>query len=384
MIVYILVTLLTCGLLFIYERHKDWKWLVILAAMPLIIVSGFRNGVGTDYNRTYLPQYQALELQHGTAKQAPSEDPAFVRLVKCGRFGRTPDRIARHFKGTLKRCEPGYLALMEVSRWSGVGFRGVIVFCACITIGCFFFATLRHSRWPVFAVFLFVAGGNFFLSMNVMRQFVAIAIGLVALEFVLTRRPLLFLICVAIAFTVHFSAVLILPYYLLARWEVTPFRAIMLIVIAFVGAFFVFTFGSAVLNAIGARHYAHYFVSRHRKIEFEWIFFGIDICYLAMGAWYWTRAKAQSRIFTLLYGLTALATATIVMSVSVPQIKRVHHYFAATQFLLLPEMLLAEENLKVRRWLTIGVVLLFAAEAFVAVGLLNKNGVLPYRFSVWE
>lgn len=384
MIVYVIATLLTCGIMFLYERHPDWRWLVIAAALPLIVVSGFRSGVGTDYNRTYVPQYHALELRHGTAKQPPSEDRAFVRLVKRGRFGRTPERVARHFDSTLNlnRCEPGYRALMEVSRWSGVGFRAVIVFCACVTVGCFFFSILRFSRWPTFAAFLFIAGGNYFMSMNVMRQFVAIAIGLVALEFVLARKPFHFLACVAVAFTMHFSAVLILPFYLLGRWELTPFRAVILIGVMFVMAFIVSTFGVDVLKAIGAKHYAHYFTSRHRKIEFEWIYFGIDLCYLVMGAWYWTRAKAESRLFTVLYGLTAIAAATIVMSITVPQMKRVHHYFSATQFLLLPEMLLVERNLKVRRILMVLVILLFSVETFVAVGLLNKNGVLPYRFSL--
>ena len=68
-------------------------------------------------------------------------------------------------------------------------------------------------------------------------------------------------------------------------------------------------------------------------------------------------------------------------SATVPLMKRVNYYFAAPQFLMLPELLIAEGNPRVRRWLTVLSVLAFAAETAVAVFWLNKNEPLPYRIS---
>ena len=48
---------------------------------------------------------------------------------------------------------------------------------------------------------------------------------------------------------------------------------------------------------------------------------------------------------------------------------------------MLPEMLLAEENPRRRHVLTALVVTAFIAETVVSVYFLNKNGVLPYRWT---
>lgn len=58
--------------------------------------------------------------------------------------------------------------------------------------------------------------------------------------------------------------------------------------------------------------------------------------------------------------------------------KRVNYYYAAPQFLLLPEALRAEEDSKRRKLMTAALAVAFALETLVAVVIYNKNGVLPY------
>ena len=81
--------------------------------------------------------------------------------------------------------------------------------------------------------------------------------------------------------------------------------------------------------------------------------------------------------------MTVLGTVALAFSGTVPLMKRVNYYFAAPQFLMLPEMLMAEEKPWLRRWLTVLAILAFAAETFVAVFLMNKNEPLPYHVCVW-
>ena len=53
--------------------------------------------------------------------------------------------------------------------------------------------------------------------------------------------------------------------------------------------------------------------------------------------------------------------------------KRINYYFAAPQFLMLPEMLLAEENVRVRRWLVALSILAFAAETAVEAEITEEK-----------
>jgi len=378
MTVYVVATLLTCLLAFAYERRKDLWWLMPLAALPLAVVASARWKVGTDFTRTYLPEYCALEHVRGRG-DAFAQEKVFARRAKQGGYRKTPEQIRQYFVKVLARCEPGYRAVMEVAVWCRLGLRYVIGFCAALTAACVFFAIFRFSRWPSLAAFLYVGTGNYFLGLNIMRQYVAIGLLLVATGFVLDRRPWRFLCCVALAALFHHSAFLMLPCWLLGRMDLTPKRSVPIIVAALVLSFAAGPFVRKALVLAGADHYAHYFKSQVAADGFEWMFFSINVCFLALGAWCWDRACAGNRLFAVWYGMTVLGTVALALSGFVPLMKRVNYYYAAPQFLMLPEMLLAEEDVRKRRWLTALAVLVFAAETVVAVCMMNKNGVLPYR-----
>lgn len=405
MIVYTVAVLLTVLLAFAYERRRDLWWLMPLAALPLALVAVARWNVGTDFRRTYLPMYRALEHLRGVGKPAAKEK-VFVRWAKRKTFGKTPKRVRKHFCKLVHRSEPGYRALMEVSLRSGVGFFGVISFCALATAACVFFAIFRFSRWPSLAAFLYVASSNYFLSLNIMRQYVAVGIGLVALTFIVDRKLWHFLACVAVATLFHYSAIALLPCCILSRTEITPKRGLVLVASALalalviapvfvdiveIAVALVLAVSSAVappvhrfLLGVGADHYASYFSSVLAKDGFEWIFFAINLCFLAIGAWYWDRVREGNRLFVLWYGMTVIGTIALAFSGCIPLMKRINYYYAAPQFLMLPEILLAEEDVRRRRILTGVAILAFLAETIVAVCLLNKNGVLPYRIGFWR
>ena len=377
--IYLIATILACAAAFAYERRREWRWLAVVAAVPLLVVAAARWNVGTDFRRTYLPEYRALEQVRG-ARVPPEKVKAFRHLARRHRFGKTPQRVCRHFKKVLRRSEPAYRLLMEGAHWSGLGFRAVVAACALATAACVFCAIFRFSRWPTLATFLYVASGNYFLSLNVMRQYVAIGLGLLAVAFVLDRRPWRFLLCVAVATAFHYSAVLLLPVYALSRFELTPRRGVAVVAAALALSLVAEPAVHGALRAVGAE-YSKYFLSKLAKDGFEWVFFAVNCCFLAMGAWYWRGATAGNRCFAVWYGMTVIGTAALALSGAVPLMKRINYYYAAPQFLMLPEMILAEESPKRRAALTVLVVAAFAAETAVSVFMLNKNGALPYRWA---
>ena len=377
--IYIVATLLACLAAFAYERRRKWRWLTVIAAVPLLVVASMRRNVGTDFCLTSLPEYRALEQVHGTRK-SPKRVKVFRYLAERQVFGRTPKKVCAHFKKVLHRSEPAYRLLMEGAFRSGLGFRSVIAGCALITAVCIFCAIFRFSRWPTLATFLYVTTGNYFLSLNIMRQYVAVGIGLLAVAFVTDRKPWKFLLCVAVATAFHYSAVLLLPLYALSRMELNPRRGTVVVAVALALSFITAPAVLGVLRLIESE-YAKYFSSKLAADGFEWMFFAINCSFLAIGAWYWRGAVAGNRYFAVWYGMTVLGTVALAFSNTIPLMKRVNYYYAAPQFLMLPEIVLAEGN-RYRRWaLTALVVAIFIAETAVSAYLLNKNGVLPY---CWE
>lgn len=362
------------------SARRRWQK-ILLCGLPLTLLSAIRWGPGTDFYYTYLPEFRALQwLRAGGGEQLCEElfRPIVNLLNQMYGLPGTPTATMTIFLGILEKCEPGYRALMEAAVLLGGQFRVVVAVTSVIIGVCVFYAIFTQSTNPVLAIYLYVATSNYFLSLNIVRQYVAIAIGLVALQFAKERRLWAFLLCVALAMTFHTTAVLLLPCYFLGRVELKPRYAVLLVALTFAGSSVLGTAAAWLMPRIGLGYYARYLGSAWEE-GLELILFSINLCVLLFSSWYWSAAKKRCPYFILWYNMTLLGTLALALSGVLPLMKRVNYYYAAPQFLLLPEVLQAEEDAKRRRILTVLIVLAFAAETIVAVGIYNKNGVLPYQ-----
>ena len=380
MTVYVLATALTCLLVWVGERRdRKWPWR-LCAALPLIVVSAIRWDVGTDFHFTYYPASLAFECLKGGS---PPEriDALFAPLVERLRIPScdTASKLYDYYLGVIRIMGPGYRCVMEAAWSCGGGIRThMAVFSVLIGV-LVFVAIYRQSRWPAMAAFLYVTTSNYFLSLNVVRQYLAVALGLVAVEFAVRRRPSPFFACVCAGAFFHPSALVLLPLYFVGRIELRLWGYALLVCVAAAVAPFAAPAAAWAFEAAGMDHYAYYFRSAFRTDGFEWMFFAINVAFLLLGGRYWSRAKKSSPYFVIWYNMTAIGTVFLALSGSFPLMKRINYYFAAPQFLLLPEILLSEEDVKTRRILTVLAALAFVAETCVAVWMLNKNEPLPYR-----
>ena len=381
MVIYIIATLLACGLAWIGSRQeRRWPWLVA-AAIPLTLVSAIRWDVGTDFYYTYYPSFCTMECVNLGGTEDLIEKflgPLFERLAG-GPIDSVRD-LYRNYTHVLAKQEWGFRQLMAFMSWSGLGFRGVVVATSLLVGACVFTAIFRQSRNPVLAIYLYVATSNYFLGLNIIRQYVAIGFALVAVEFVVRRKLLPFLACIAAGMLFHATVVLVVPCYFLCRIPLRPWMGFALVAAALCLSSVAEPVALWSLPKVGLGRYCRYFGSgsSYAKDGFEWFFFAINMSFLAFGAWYWKRAKAQSPHFLVWYNMTLIGTLFLALSGSVPLMKRMNYYFAAPQFLLLPEILLAEGRPLARKALTALAVVAFGLETLVAVWVYNKNEVLPY------
>ena len=379
MTVYILATALTCLLVWFGERRgRKWPWR-ICAALPLIAVSAIRWDVGTDFYFTYYPSSLAFECLKGGAS-SEQVDAIFAPLV--GRLNipscDTAAKLYGYYLGVIKVMGLGYRCVMEATWPLGGGIRTHMAVFSVLTGALVFLAIYRQCKWPVLAAFLYVTTSNYFLSLNIVRQYLAVAFGLVSVEFVLRRKPFPFFACVLVGASFHPSALVLLPLYFVGRIELRFWRSALLILAAVTVAPFAAPVAAWVFETLGMDHYAYYFHSAFRTDGFEWMFFAINMAFLLFGGWYWARAKKSCPYFVIWYNMTVIGTIFLALSGAFPLMKRINYYFAAPQFLLLPEILLAESRSRVRRVLTVLVIVGFTLETAVAVWVFNKNEPLPY------
>lgn len=355
----------------------------ILCGLPLLLISAARWGIGTDFYCTYLPEFRALQWRRSGGGDA-LRDALFEKIApKLAQWDlpSTPESALNHFLGVLDKSEPGYRVLMELGVWLNGNFRVVIGVTSLAVAVCVFYAIYTQSSSPVLAIYLYVFTSNYFLSLNIVRQYVAVGIGLVAVQFIREKKLLPYLLCVGAAMLFHTTAVLLLPCWFLCRVELKPRYGLLLVALTLAGSGILGSVGAWLMPRIGLGYYARYLGSAWDEGSFETILFAVNLCVLLFGGWYWNKAKERCPYYVIWYNMSVLGTLALALSGVLPLMKRINYYYGAPQFLLLPEALRAEENPRRRRVLTLLLVLAFAAETIVAVGLYNKNGVLPYRIA---
>ena len=288
MIVYVIATFLACFAAWMAGRDLPHRRLWIVASsLPLMLVAAARWGLGTDVGYLYLPQFCSVEWMYGGADSELAERLFSPVLEGCSRLSASGplNDAAALFWRNFNLEEPAYRWLVHGIVFCGGSFRWFIIITAIVTSALVSTAIWRQSRWPTLAICFYVTTSNYFLSLNIVRQYIAIGFMLVALSFVLDRRPWRFLLLVAAGAMCHRTALLVLPCWFLARIDLNPLWGGGAVLLAFVFSFVAEPVFRFVLPHVGAGFYVRYFDSRLAKDGFEWFFFFINLCFMVMGAW---------------------------------------------------------------------------------------------------
>lgn len=352
--------------------------LALLSLLPLLLVSALRWDTGTDTWHTYTPEYLALRWK--LTGVLPENGMALLRQYyqrphpELDISGIADKEILQYFADASSHTSPLFRLLERGLIALGAGPQWLYALTAAFTLGVIWRVIFTQSENAPLAVFLFVATSNYFLSLNIVSQYMAVALCLLACAPAQQRRPLPFAALVALAAGFHASALVFLPVYFLPRLRVKPLWC----ALGAAGCLLLAPLCVPALQWLIARatpQYARYF---NWEGEFEWIFFGLGLLVLALGAYCYDKAQDKP-YFRLWYYMNVLGLLALCFSGVLPLMKRVNYYFAAPHFLLLPQLIQCEKRPRLRRALYCGVILFFIAETLVAVALLGKNGVLPYR-----
>ncbi len=166
-------------------QNRPWSFGVVLLTVYLVVVAGFRYGVGTDYWAYY--SYYDVEWS----------------VV---------------WKHLLTFSDPGFYFLAFIARSIYNDGISLIFLCSLITISLFIRTIHKYSPWFLLAIMLYLFMGSWHGSFNGVRQYLASGILFAGHRYIFERKFKHYLGVVVLAMLFHRSAIVMLfPYFLFNR-----------------------------------------------------------------------------------------------------------------------------------------------------------------------
>lgn len=203
------VYLINIGLLFIWAffllkiKPSEKKRIAFcaIACLQWVLLSGLRHeSIGAD-TAGYKRQYLQIATQS---------------WADCFRMF---ERV--YVEGEGK--DPGYILLVKAFQVLHLDYRGFLIFVALLFTASMAIWIYRNSSMPCMSFLIYSVLFYSFYSITGIRQTIATALVVfVGYKYVRERKLLPFLLIAAIAFTIHKSAAVFIPYYFIANFEIKP------------------------------------------------------------------------------------------------------------------------------------------------------------------
>lgn len=309
----------------------------VLAFLPMYLINSCMRYVGNDYE-VYFTYYQNI------------------------------------VSGKEQDVDIAYKVVCKLSAWLGWGFQGTY-FIFCIMAYLLLLLCIRkYSKNYAVSYLLFFFSGLFgLLGLNQIRQFVAVMLVFYAYDYIENKKLLKYLICVFFAYTFHFSAIVMIPFYwiLTKKWKLSVY-AIVSIVLLPINFFY---------NDVMVWLFAN-FMPKYLNTNFATREFSIEIPYLGvilgtMLICMLFEPNGKEDKYTIIFKNNIYITSILAVFGSwIPEYKRFIYYFFITSIVYITR-LVEKENNKWRKFIVYGIVIVVYAWYLFRT---NSNwGILPYQ-----
>ena len=224
----------------------------------------------------------------------------------------------------------------------------VFGFFSLITV--FFFVKALHDQATDYAMslFLLMTGGYYFNSLNTVRYYLALAIALYSIKYLLRTEILKFILLVVWAGTFHKTVLVVIPVFLVAyflavkgpaKWQI-PFG------IAMIGGLI---FGKDLIRKVIFKIYPQYLHSGFDNGRIPFINVGKCLILIVLAVLVLVLHKEKWSIPVRFYFiLTLFALASLFCGSYIPEVSRIAYYMMVTQIFLIPEFLGMLDNKRIR------------------------------------
>lgn len=181
----------------LHNRINRTIWILVLV-LPLFILSAFRAPTVGNDTISYLRSYIIVSQES-------------------------------FFSPSQSRLEIGYIFYMRLIALFGFSYFGFQVITSTLILFSVSRFIYKYSHNIAFSFFIFMTSRMFFASMNISRQYLAMAILLFSVEFIKNRNFLKFSIAVVIASSIHFTAIIFFAVYPLSKLKFNLKKTILLL-----------------------------------------------------------------------------------------------------------------------------------------------------------
>lgn len=282
--------------------------------------------------------------------------------------------MSNGFYPTWMNFEPGFIFLNEFLILFFDHSQTIIIVTSFITIGLFFFIFKKYSTDALQSIFLFYTLYFYFMSFNLVRQFLAIGIILLAFQMLLQKRKTLYFALVLVASMFHTTSLVVIPFFFFQKVNMSISK-IVLALVALIGLYTPF------LNLFLSLFpkYENYVYSEGGTSILNIAFIILELC-MFLYIKYTKRVDEVSKYYLNVF-LAAAVSALFVsaLSVRILYFARLSYYFYAICLLAVPYGWKLLSGRKMFYFFKFSMILL---SIFIFFYYLSNNvgGVSPYQF----
>ncbi|MBQ0837636.1 EpsG family protein [Lactiplantibacillus pentosus] len=339
--------------------QRQASMLLWLSAVPFLLIAALRYRVGTDYT-TY------VEIQ-----------------------------IPQLLRGVDYRLKYEYLYQALIKFGMAVGGYQVVFFLTHLVLLFFVWKSFKNLSTDYFiSIFIFMFGCYFNLSLNIMRQFIAMAVFLFAIKYIVQKQPIRYFGTMIVGFLFHKTAAIFLPLYLLGKIKIKERVSLILVLVIGVFSSQIRQLLVWITNVTGI--YASYFDSRYDVSDQQWnlILFNLAILIVYSYMHRFLIGKTPKYVYdrtiitpeneeifnNVLYNLQVVAALAAVLSSVIPNSTRIIFMFSIGQILYIPYLLQRVKDVKTRNWISFGLMLMYIIIFARLIWMNNLGATLPYHF----
>jgi len=236
----------------------------------------------------------------------------------------------------------------------------VFGFFSIVTAFFFVKAIYDQAEWFGMTIFLLMTGGYYFSSLNSVRYYLVLSMLMYATKYVLRKEYLKFVIWILVAACFHKSILVVIPFYLLARW-LSEAKVPMWLYAVF--GFFAATMVifPEVYRKIIFFFYPFYEGSAFDQVDISYTNIAKVVATLALALIFYKVALKENGVNKFYFFLNLGGLVIYTCGAFIPEVSRIGYYFVVSQIFFIPSVLMRIENKGWRRFFTCGVVLAFLA-----------------------
>lgn len=309
--------------------------------LPLYLVSAFRYDVGQDYFYTYVPLFNSVANT-----------------------------------GTYKSVEKGYILLNKLVLLFTSNYAGIFILTSFILCFFIFKCIFEQSKMPVISSYIFVTSTFYFISMNLVRQAITIAIFFYSIKYIKDRNFKRYLFMILIAASIHVTALIYIPVYFIANKSIKFKNFIITYISLFIGLPLTKDF---IYFIISKTKYAYYIGSVYDNGERVSVSPLISLSIVLLTYFYIRKTKKKDFYDNIYLNIQIIATLSSTALGIFPLALRIFIDFEYIQILLVASIIKMEKNKFNRMVLIAAIIILYGLYFYYTIGIKNGSNVLPYK-----